>query len=43
MRRPKIGLGFANLEYMLEKGLLKAGSRVLDLGTQNLYNATPDG
>jgi SAM-dependent methyltransferase len=38
-----VGMGLAFLEYMVEKQLLCPGSRVLDIGSQNLYNATPAG
>lgn len=37
-----MGLGFANLEYLTEKRLLGRLGRILDIGSQNLYNATPD-
>src|SRR4051794_22647043 len=37
-----MGIGIANLEYLSEKGLIGRGSRILDIGSQNLYNATPE-
>jgi SAM-dependent methyltransferase len=36
-----VGMGLPFLEYLVEKGLLHPDSRALDIGSQNLYNATP--
>jgi len=33
-------MGFALLEYLTEKGHLKNGSKLLDVGSQNLLNCT---
>src|SRR5262245_54297319 len=37
-----MGMGTAFLEYLVEKRLLRPNYSVLDIGSQNLYNATPD-
>jgi hypothetical protein len=37
-----MGMGFANLEYLVEKRLIGRKSRILDIGSQNLYNVTPE-
>lgn len=37
-----MGMGMALFEYLAEKRLIKRGSRILDIGSQNLYNATPE-
>jgi SAM-dependent methyltransferase len=37
-----MGMGFANLEYLTEKRLIARKSRILDIGSQNLYNVTPE-
>jgi hypothetical protein len=36
-----MGMGMALFEYLGEKGLIRSGSRILDIGSQNLYHATP--
>ena len=36
-------MGFALLEYLTEKGYLTKGSRLLDVGSQNLLNCTLEG
>jgi len=37
-----MGMGMASLEYLTEKRLIQRGFRILDIGSQNLYNATPE-
>lgn len=37
-----MGLWLSNIEYLSHRALLPAGARVLDIGSQNLYFATPD-
>lgn len=37
-----MGLNFAYLEYLAERGHLQRGSRVLDIGSQNLLHAKPE-
>jgi len=37
-----MGMGMALFDYLAEKRLIKRGSRILDIGSQNLYNATPE-
>jgi SAM-dependent methyltransferase len=37
-----MGIGMASIEYLVAKGLLRQDSRLLDIGSQNLYNATPE-
>src|ERR1700687_1840783 len=37
-----MGMGMALFDYLAQKRLIKRGSRILDIGSQNLYNATPE-
>ena len=38
-----MGLWMSNIEYLSERRLLPAeGCRILDIGSQNLYFATPE-
>jgi hypothetical protein len=37
-----MGMGMALFEYLSERGHLSKNSRILDIGSQNLYNATPE-
>src|SRR5882757_3329541 len=37
-----MGMGMALFDYLAEKRLIKRGSRILDIGSQNLYNATAE-
>jgi hypothetical protein len=37
-----MGMGFACLDYLGEKHLIERGSSILDIGSQNLYNAGSD-
>lgn len=36
-----MGFGLGYLEYLFDTGLLKRGGSILDVGSQNLYHATP--
>lgn len=37
-----MGLGFVYLEYLVERGHLRRGSRILDIGSQNLLGASTE-
>lgn len=37
-----MGMGLAEIIYLSEKGHIPQGGRILDIGSQNLYNAAPD-
>jgi hypothetical protein len=37
-----MGLGIASLEYLADKNLIGPRSRLLDIGSQNIYGATPE-
>ena len=37
-----MAIGFANLDYLIEKHLIRRGYRLLDVGSQNLLNTTPE-
>jgi hypothetical protein len=36
-----MGMGMASFDYLAAKRLISVDSRILDIGSQNLYNATP--
>lgn len=35
-----MGIGLAEIEYLADRGYLKEGGRILDVGTSNLYNVS---
>jgi hypothetical protein len=37
-----MGMWMATLDYLTERRLIQRGFRILDIGSQNLYNATPE-
>jgi hypothetical protein len=36
-----MGIGMQDVEYLANRGYLKSDSRILDIGSQNLHNVTP--
>ena len=38
-----MGVSFQHLERLQEMNLLPPGASILDIGSSNLYSATPDG